>query len=136
MKLVTTQYTDFTTPTAFKSTQDLLQGHPDINIIFDLYIDVGVGVAKAIDAAGKTGKIKLYENGGGSKVAKQLVEQGKITGDLPVYPVDNAKVGIDDMVMALEGKQPPRYTGGDGNPDFTSTGLITKDNVASFNPQS
>ncbi len=135
MELVTTVYTDFTTPGAFKATQDILQSNKDLDIIFTLYIDVGGGIAKALDAAGKTGDIKLYENGGGSKVAKKLVEQGKIAGDLPVYPDYNSRIGIQQLVAALEGKQPPKFTGGDGNPEFLETGVINKDNVASFDPQ-
>jgi ribose transport system substrate-binding protein len=133
--LVTTQYTDFTTPGAFKATQDVLQSQRDINILFDLYIDVGVGVAKAIEAADKAGEVKLYENGGGSTVAKKLVQKGTMTGDLPVYPADNARVGIQQLVQALQGKQPEKYTGGDGNPDFFEVGVVTKDTVESFTPQ-
>jgi ribose transport system substrate-binding protein len=134
-KLIDTAYTDFTTPAAFTATENAITAHPDITAIFTPYIDVTSGVVKAIGAQGKTGKIAVYENGGGSKTAVGLVKSGQITGDLPVYPESLGTAGVQTMVQALQGTQPPKFIPGDGNPTATTTGVITKANVASFTPQ-
>jgi ribose transport system substrate-binding protein len=134
-KLIDTSYTDFTTPQAFSATENALTAHPNITAIFSPYIDVTSGVVKALSAEGKTGKIAVYENGGGSKIAAGLVKGGQITGDLPVYPADLGTTGVDQMVKALQGTQPPKFTPGDGNPNATTTGVLTKANISSFTPQ-
>ena len=133
--LVDTSYTDFTTPQAFTATENAITAHPDITAIFSPYIDVTSGIVKAIQAQGKAGKIKVYENGGGSSIATGLVKAGSLTGDLPVYPESLGSTGVQTMVEALQGKQPPRFIPGDGNPTATTTGVVTAANVASFKPQ-
>jgi ribose transport system substrate-binding protein len=133
--LIDTAYTDFTTPQAFTATENAITAHPDITAIFSPYIDVTSGIVKAIQAQGKAGKIKVYENGGGSSIAASLVKAGSLTGDLPVYPESLGSTGVQTMVQALQGKQPPRFIPGDGNPTATTTGVITAANVATFKPQ-
>jgi ribose transport system substrate-binding protein len=133
--LVTTAYTDFTAPTAFTDTENVITAHPDITAMFSPYIDVTSGVVKAIAAQGKTGKIAVYENGGGSGVAAGLVKSGALNGDLPVYPESLGSTGVQTMVSALQGKQPPKFIPGDGNASATTTGVITKATVGTFKPQ-
>jgi len=133
--LTATSYGDFTTPTSYQLAQNMLSGHSDITVMFDPYIDATVGVAKAISSAGKTGKVALYDNGGGSSVAKKLVQEGQLQGDLPVYPESLGTTGIKDLVAALHGTQPPKFVPGDGNPNADQLGVITKSTVSSFTPQ-
>ena len=128
-------FTDFTTPGAFAAVQNSLQGNPDVTIIYSLYVDVTAGVVKAVAAQNLTDKIKVFENGGGSKVSVQLLTEGKEVGSLPVYPYSLGFEGVKSMVAALKGTQPPKFVPGDGNPDAGTQGTITKENVASFKPQ-
>ena len=131
-QLVDTVYTDFSTPSAFSATQNLLTAHSDITAIFDPYADIASGVVKAIQARGLTGKVALYENGGGNKAAVEMVKAGEMTGDLPAYPAQLLTTAVDNMVKALGGQQPPKFVGGDGNPNAESFGLLSKDNVGTF----
>jgi ribose transport system substrate-binding protein len=133
--LVDTAYTDFTAPTAFTDTENAITSHSDITAMFSPYIDVTSGVVKAVAAQGKTGKIKVYENGGGSGIAAGLVKSGALTGDLPVYPESLGSTGVQTMVSALQGKQPPKFIPGDGNATATTTGVLTKATIGSFTPQ-
>ncbi|MSV43051.1 MAG: substrate-binding domain-containing protein [Actinobacteria bacterium] len=128
-------FTDFTTPGAFKAVQDSLQGNPGVTAIFSLYVDVTAGVVKAVEAQSLGGSVKVFENGGGSKVSVELLTSGKEAGSLPVYPYSLGYEGVKVMVAALKGTQPPKFTPFDGNPDGATQGTITKDTVAAFKPQ-
>ena len=125
-------FSDFTTPGAFTSVQNSLQGNPDVSVIFSLYIDVTAGVVKAVEAAGLKDKIAVFENGGGSKVSLQLLAAGKIAGSLPVYPASLGADGVKTMIAAFKGTQPPKFIPGDGNPDAAKVGVITKATAGSF----
>lgn len=133
--LANTVYTDFTTPGSFSAVQNALQADKDVTVAYSLYIDVTAGAAKALDAQGLTGKVALYENGGGSKVSVELIQKGQIQGSLPTYPASLGARGVEVMVEAFKGVQPSKFIPGDGNPDYKSQGVITKDNVGSFTPQ-
>ena len=128
-------FTDFTTPGSFAAVQNSLQGNADVSVIYSLYVDVTAGVVKAVAAQNLAGKIKVFDNGGGSKVSVQFLQSGQQAGSLPVYPYSLGYQGVTTMVAALKGTQPPKFIAGDGNPDAISTGMITKDTVGSFTPQ-
>jgi ribose transport system substrate-binding protein len=127
-------YTDYTTPTAFTDTQNFLNGNKGVTVIFSPYIDITVGVEKAVAAENLEKQIAVYENGGGSTAADGLVKGGQLKGDLPVYPESLGSQGVKVMVAAGKGVQPPRFIPGDGNPNAT-LGVITAANVGSFTPQ-
>ncbi len=134
-QLVSTVYTDFTSPGAFTATENALGGNKDVTAIFSPYIDITAGVVKAVAARGLEKQISIYENGGGSATAYSFVKSGQLAGDLPVYPGSLGTRGVEVMVSTLKGKQPPRFIDGDGNPAGAATGVVTKANAASFKPQ-
>jgi ribose transport system substrate-binding protein len=134
-ELSNTVYTDFTTPGAFSTVQNALQANKDVTVAYSLYIDVTAGAAKALEAQGLTDTVALYENGGGSKVSVELIGKGQIAGSLPVYPASLGSTGVQVMVDAFNGKQPAKFIPGDGNPDYATQGVISKDNAGSFTPQ-
>jgi ribose transport system substrate-binding protein len=124
--------TDFTTPDAFKQTQNALQANPDISVAFTQYIDSSVGVAKALDAAGMTKKVPLYETGGGSKETVRLIKAGQLEGSVPSFPYTNGYVSLETMVKAFKGQQPPKFIPYDGKKGISSNYLVTPENVDSF----
>ena len=128
-------FTDFTTPGAFSSVQNALQGNPKVTVIYSLYVDVTAGVVKAVKAQNLSDKIKVFDNGGGSKLSVQLLNDGQQAGTLPVYPYSLGYEGVKVMVAAFKGTQPQKFIAGDGNPDAISTGMITKETVGNFKPQ-
>ena len=124
-------YTDWTTPGAYSSTQNLLQADPNIDVIFSPYIDVSAGVVKAIADQKLTDKIAVFETSGGSKVSVDLVNKGQIKGSMPQLPYEIGYNSVVLMVEALNGKQPPKFTVSDA---ASKLGLLTKDNVADYTP--
>ncbi len=134
-KLVETAYTDFTTPDAFTKTQNLLTARPDISVIFTPYIDVTQGVAKAVEARNLKGKVAVYEETGGTAASVQLIKDGLLTGSLPAYPAAMTAKAFEVITQAIDGKQPERFYGDDGNPSAAKLGILTKDNIGQYTPQ-
>jgi simple sugar transport system substrate-binding protein len=134
-QLADTIYTDFTTPTAFTKTSNALSGNKGVTAIFSPYIDITAGVVNAVARRNLTKKVGVFENGGGSTVAWNLVNSGGIRGDLPVYPGSLGSTGVQVMVDALKGKQPKRFLGNDGNAAASKLGVITKANASKFTPE-
>lgn len=131
-KLDGTVYTDWTTPGAFSSTQNLLQSHRNATVIFTPYVDITAGVVKAIDAAGLSSKISVFETSGGTKVSVQMLQQGQILGSVPTYSHEAAYQAVQDIVDASKGKSVPAYY---LIPAADKNGMLTKKTLSGFTPE-
>jgi ribose transport system substrate-binding protein len=126
---------DYTTPTALKTTSDLLQAHPEVNAIFSVGPDVTVGIVSALKAAGKKpGEVKVFEVGG----ARQnfgLIKDGWLTMAAPYAPVTTIDSAVAGIVDAFAGKQGPRAVPAlsQGTPEEPYQ--ITKENVDQYPAQ-
>lgn len=83
--------------------EDLLLMMPDLNGVFAINDDSALGAAKAIDAAGKTGKIMIigYD---ATPEARKAIESGKIYGDVVQYPREIGNLVIRVIANYFEGK--------------------------------
>jgi ribose transport system substrate-binding protein len=118
--------TNYTTAGGYSTAQNMLQSHPEVTVIMSDYSDVTVGIARAIDQAGKQGSVHLADYGG-SKAILPLLKSGAVGLTLPIYPANGTDTVLKQLQAAWAGKQPPRYTALPLNP-------VTKANVASFKP--
>lgn len=93
----------FTATVALGAVQDMLQAHPDVNLITGS--DQGIqGAVQALDAAGKTGKVLLV-GFGGSSVGTQAVAAGKWFSTVAMTPASEGSMGMKALIKALrEGK--------------------------------
>jgi ABC-type sugar transport system substrate-binding protein len=122
-------YTDWTTPDAYAKTRNLLQAHPDATVVFSTYVDITAGVTKAISDAQLTDKIKVFESSGGSALSVQLLKAGKLAGSLPIYSYDQARAGVQTIVNAFKGTQPPPFI---RLTKMDTTGMITPETVSTY----
>ena len=83
-QVVDVQSTDYTIPDAQKDAQNMLQTHPDIGIIVTNWYTITRGSLSAIDQAGKSGKIKLYDFGG-TAWSRKAIEAGQVVATVPIY---------------------------------------------------
>jgi len=118
---------------ALKATQNVLQAHPDLNVIVSSGDQMIAGAYKAEQLAGKSG-IKMYGNGCTFE-AKQLILQGKQTGCTVYLPRTEGRLVVQALVDAINGKT--KKTGIFINPLKFSPigGLGTKANIAKFQPE-
>lgn len=95
-----------------------------------------VAVAKGLKSAGKLGSVKLVGYGG-TKEAFALIKSGDMFGTVMLLPKQEAAVGVNAVLDALDGKKvmPKIYLEKD-DPIFKGKGnIITKANVAQFTAQ-
>ena len=76
-KLVGFEDTGYNAGPALKKTQDILQAHPKVKIIFSNYAGQTPGAIAALKSAGMLGKVKIYDMGG-DKVMFNAVKEGTV----------------------------------------------------------
>jgi len=133
IQVVTTQAGGYLAAPALTATQNILQAHPDLNVIVSSGDQMIAGAVKAAQAAGKAGKIKMYGNGCTFE-AKVLILQGKQTGCTVYLPRTEGRLVVDALVKAVDGS---KTTGVYIDPLKYSPigGLGTKANISKFNPE-
>jgi ribose transport system substrate-binding protein len=87
---------------AFRTTEDVLQAHPDIDAIFGINDDSALGALAAIEKAGKTGRVKIV---GFDAVpeAREAIKSGKIYADVIQKPKEIGKNTIEAVKTYISG---------------------------------
>jgi len=119
VKIVANETVQYTPASGFSTMQDILQAHPDVNLVEDVDAsDVSPGAIRAIDAAGKKGKVTVCDIAGGSTISSADIKSGAVALDEPYYPTYLAKAAILTLKAAFAGKIISReiYENNDGNP--------------------
>jgi ribose transport system substrate-binding protein len=123
---------DFFTPAnGLKAVQDMLQSHPELNLIVGS--DQGLqGAVQALSATNKTGKVLLV-GFGGSAAAVKGVGSGDWYSDVAQAPATEGRLGVRALVQAIRNGT----DGGSIDPfaKLPNHGLITKDNAKEFVPE-
>lgn len=123
---------DYSAPTSLKVTADLLQSKPDVNVIFSIGADTTVGVVGALKQAGKKpGEVKVFDIAG-TKANEKLITSGYQTASIPYTPKTVITVAVEQLVLAFEGKQGPRYLDALNKGTATEPFLITKETTGDY----
>ncbi len=93
---------------AMSIMEDLLLMMPDLKGVFAINDDSALGAAKAVEAAGRTGEIRIvgYD---GTPEAKKAIDQGVIYGDVIQYPKEIGQLAIKTMVGYFHGQSVPSF---------------------------
>ncbi|MBV9391646.1 MAG: sugar ABC transporter substrate-binding protein [Verrucomicrobia bacterium] len=83
---------------------NLLTAHPDIQGVMAANDSMALGVIKAIDAAGKTGQVKVigFDN---IPAVQPLLKDGKLLATIDQFGSQMAANGIDYAMKALQGEK-------------------------------
>jgi ribose transport system substrate-binding protein len=110
-----------------KATEDLLQAHPDANVVLGENDSMVLGALKALDAAGKKDVLVLAA-ADGQKEALALIKEGKYGATGLNDPDLVARTAVDIGLKALKGELaadfPKSY--------FTTPDVISKENVDKY----
>ncbi len=89
---------------AFRTAEDMLQAHPDLDAIFGINDDSALGALAAVEKAGKTGRIKII---GFDAVpeARAAIKEGKIYADVIQQPKEIGKKTIEAVRTYVSGGQ-------------------------------
>lgn len=110
-----------------KAAEDLLQAHPDANVILGENDLMALGAIKALQAAGKTGVLVLAA-ADGQKEALALIKEGKYGATGLNDPDLVARTAVDVGLKALKGELPADFP----KLDLTTPAAITKENVDKY----
>jgi ribose transport system substrate-binding protein len=87
---------------AFRTAEDILQAHPDLDAIFGINDDSALGALAAVEKAGKSGKVKII---GFDAVpeAREAIKAGKIYADVIQKPHEIGHKTIDAIKTYISG---------------------------------
>jgi ribose transport system substrate-binding protein len=123
-KLVAQGQSFFTPAQGLKATQNMLQAHPDL----DLIVGADQGIQGAVQALGK--KKVLLVGYGGSAAALQGVASGAWYGDVAQLPASEGRLAADAIIKAV--RTGAKSGGVDPVADLPNDGVVTKENVGQF----
>lgn len=121
ISVVQTVAADWDRQTALTKATDIMTAQPNLKGFFVANDDMGLGVAKAIANAGKTGKIKVISVDG-NKDAFEAVKTGDISAVVAQFPYVIGAMGMEACEAAMKGKTLPASVN-------APVQVVTKDNV-------
>ena len=111
---------DWTQEKALAVAENVFTANPDVDWVFAACDPMAMGAVQAAEAQGlKDVKIMGFD---ANPESLQAIKEGKMHAEIAQYPAKMGRLGLDFMVMLLNGeKVPEKYD--------TGTGLITPENV-------
>ena len=91
---------------AFRVAEDILQAHPDLDLIFAINDDTALGTVAAIEKAGKSGSVQVV-GFDGTLEARRAIRDGKIYADVIQHPRKLGSMSIQSIVRYMGGEQLP-----------------------------
>lgn len=124
----------YDTGTGRSVTQSELQRVPGLAVIASLADQQTLGAAQAIEAAGKSGGIKLISFGG-SDQAVAAITSGKWYGALVTVPYSIGEAGARIAIQSAQGKKPAATVLDATSLATVPDGLLTQQDVSQFKAQ-
>lgn len=97
---------DWKRDVALTKATDIIAANPDVKAFFAANDDMGLGIVKAVQNAGKTGQIAVVSVDG-NKDALQSVLDGGLTATVAQYPYAIGTLGLQACEVAAAGKELP-----------------------------
>ena len=121
VKVVQTVAANWDRQEALTQATNVLRAHPDLAGFFVANDDMGLGVARAVANAGRTGKVRIISVDG-IKDALEAVKAGQLDAVVAQYPYAIGSMGVEACRAAGKGKTlPPNVK--------APVALVVKDNA-------
>ena len=91
---------------AFRVAEDILQAHPNLDIIFAINDDTALGAVAAIEKAGKSGTVQVI-GFDGTMEARKAIREGKIYADVIQHPRQIGSMTVQSVVAYMNGEDLP-----------------------------
>ncbi len=107
MKIATSQTAYWETDKANAIARSIITAHPDIKALLCANDSMAIGAVKAVEEAGKSGKIFVvgYDN---ISAARELLKEGKLLATADQHADQLAVYGIEYALEMLRGKAAPK----------------------------
>lgn len=122
LDVVQEEAADWKREIALTKATDIIAAHPDIAAFFAANDDMGLGIVKAVENAGKTGDIAVISVDG-NQDALESVQNGGLTATVAQYPYAIGSLGVQACEVAAAGETLPETV-------ESPTALVTSDNAA------
>jgi ABC-type sugar transport system substrate-binding protein len=122
LNIVASQPANWNRKKAAELATNILEGDSNLKAIFAANDDMALGVVRAVQAAGATGKI-IVVSVDGTPDAIDALKQGLLSGTVAQYPDAMAYLAVETLVKKLNGETVPEKID-------SPVKLITKDNVS------
>lgn len=106
MQILASQSAGWERDQGFSVTQDLLQEHPDLNVVFACNDLMALGAVEAIKAAGKSDQI-IVVGFDGVEDSRLAISDGSMLASVAQLPSEIGRIGVETAVQILEGKDVP-----------------------------
>jgi ribose transport system substrate-binding protein len=123
IEIVTSLPTEWNVETGNQSMMDLLQAHPEVDMVVTANDYIALGAAAATDALGRDDVIIAGNDG--DPAGLEAIAQGRITSTVNTQPVEMGKVALQVAVDCLNGEYPGGWT-------ETPTVIVDQDNVGEY----
>ncbi len=121
LDIVQTVAADWERQKALTAATDIMQANPDLKGFFAANDDMGLGIARAVANAGKTGQIAVISVDG-NQDALEAVKAGDLTATVAQYPYEIGALGVQACEAVVAGEQIPSEI-------VSPTALVTADNA-------
>jgi ribose transport system substrate-binding protein len=98
------------------------------------YSEPTKGIVEAVKAAGRSGKVRVYDMGG-NKWAIDAVKKGELQMSLPLLPYNEIVVSLELLADHWQGKKVPRFYDLTKELRFPGAPFVTKANASKFKAQ-
>lgn len=123
MEIVATLPTEWNVETGNTAMMDMLQAHPEINVVVTANDYISIGAAKAAAALGRN-DVLIFGNDGDTTGLEEIAE-GKWTATVNTTPFVMGKVALQVILDCLNGAYPGGWT-------ETPTVIVDKNNAAEY----
>lgn len=136
IQLVAVQEGQYLQDTAYNVSQNILQAHPDLDVIASSGDQMTLGAELAVNDAGLQDQVLLIGNGA-SKEGYQAVTEGRFFATLANIPYTQGLIAAQMAFQALDGTLYVRSVNDydQSPPNPPSGAIITQDNAGDFTPE-
>ena len=106
IKVVASQTANWERDQGFNVFQNMLQAHPGIDTLFACNDMMALGAVEAIQAAGRTGKVRVIGFDAVDDARKAMVA-GTMVASVAQFPADMGRLAVESAVQLVRGQKPP-----------------------------
>lgn len=122
LDVVAEQTANWEVEQGYNVTQNILQAHPDLDLVFASNDGMALGALRAIKEARKSVKVIGFD---AIPEALNSISEGGLAATVAQFPAEMGIQGVQAAVKLINGEQVAPVT-------YTGASLITKENVAKF----
>lgn len=122
LDIVQTVAADWERQKALTAATDILAANPGLVGFFAANDDMGLGIARAVANAGRTGQVAVISVDGNEE-ALQAVADGELTATVAQYPYAIGQMGVEACIAATQGAELPAEV-------TAPVAVVTADNAA------